>query len=608
MFRESISFVLYFLCALIGIFLSSAIGAPFVLDAYQSLQKSTLPFEGELRIYLLIIGIAFFLVWGVWLVARKRIAHIPSLMLYAIFFISFLLASVVFIGDTSHRLMEEFSWIRYSTALFLLGASLCAAFLVRIYHGTQDAARFPLMCFWGLMSASFFFAAADEIFEIHEKLGRFIQAVVHYPSEVTDYITLAYAVVALVIVALSFRFFLTEYSKRHSAFRLIMIVGVILYFLSTIFDTVDISIHRSLRSLANLLSSNPDFFFSDQWAVFWSPRNFLNGIEEVFEQAAATTFFTALLTLVLEKTGRIPISVNFQIRTSMKLAIGAATFIGVLLFGYILFKSSNSVVAFPYIPTTQIASWKEGLFHTDDVFYHPSWGVLVANEGGNTVLLLRDGIIERIPDPKKVVHDPDSLTATKDAVYVSDGSESTIFRYTRKDGWNSAWSKKDGLVHPEALVAVDSTLYVLDESQKSITKLAQGKSSVIWKPEHADWKAPESIAYDSTSKRLYVSDDVSGALFRIEFGKSVEKISQLKSIEDITVLPGGSLLATNSSERSVVEITPDGKTQRRLLFRRPYRDLQGITIDEQGTAYVVTANGFDSTSFMPSFLWSIPSL
>ncbi len=608
MFRESISFVFYFLCALLSIFLIAAIGSPTILNAYEALQKTTLPFEGELRIYLLSAGSIFFLAWALWLIAKKHITHIPSVVLYSIFLISFIFAGIVFVGDTSHRLMEEFSWIRYSTALFLLGASLFAGLLARTYAGAKNKGRIPLMYFWGFVSTSFLFAAADELFEIHEKIGRFIQAFAHYPSEVTDYITVFYAVIAIVVVGVSFRFFLEEYSKRHSTFRLLMVSGVILYFISTMFDTVDFAIHRSLRSFANLLSTNPDFFFSDQWAVMWSPRNFLNGIEEVFEQAAATSFFAALFMLFLEKTGRSAISTGFHIRNNAKLFIGVLGVVSTFTYASMLMQSSEGALVFSKSEVKQIASWKEKLFHADDVFYHSAWGVLVANEGDNSVLSWRNGIIERIPDPKNRVHDPDSLTATHDAIFVSDGSESTIFRYTIKEGWTKAWDKEDGLVHPEAIVALGDTIYVLDESQKSITKLDTDKKGIIWKPEHPDWRAPESIAYDTKSKTLYVSDDVSGALFRVDFGKSIERIAQLKSIEDITTLPDGSLLATDGAERSVFEISKKGEIKKRLIFRRPYRDVQGIAVDEKGVIYVITADGFDSTSFMPSFLWSISRL
>ena len=288
--------------------------------------------------------------------------------------------------------------------------------------------------------------------------------------------------------------------------------------------------------------------------------------------------------------------------------MGVLGVVSTFTYASMLMQSSEGALVFSKSEVKQIASWKEKLFHADDVFYHPAWGVLVANEGGNSVLSWRNGIIERISDPKKIIHDPDSLTATEDAVFVSDGSESTIFRYTIREGWTKAWGKEDGLVHPEALVAIGDTIYVLDESQKSITKLDTDKKGIIWKPEHPDWRAPESIAYDMKSKTLYVSDDVSGALFKVDFGKSIEKISQMKGVEDITTLPDGSLLATDGAERSVFEISKKGEIKKLLTFRRPYRDVQGIAVDEKGVMYIITADGFDSTSFMPSFLWSIPRL
>lgn len=280
--------------------------------------------------------------------------------------------------------------------------------------------------------------------------------------------------------------------------------------------------------------------------------------------------------------------------------IGGGIMVGVAVIGF-------TPVSSPVVDASArvIAGPLDGLKHTDDLYYHQAWGIIVANEGKGNVYRWVDNRWLPVRDPNTIVTDTDSVTATKDSIYAASGSAGAIFEYTQKDGWKKRWDKKNGLVHPEALAVGKAGLYVLDEFQKTITLLSDDAEPVIWKPNHEDWRAPEGVVYDSKQDLLYITDDQSGALFEVDFGTSIRLITRLAQPEDIAQLPNGSFLISDNAWGAVFHVTRTGEVAKVVQFRRPYRDLQGIAVDEQGRLYVVTSDGFDSTSFMPSFLFRV---
>jgi streptogramin lyase len=383
--------------------------------------------------------------------------------------------------------------------------------------------------------------------------------------------------------------------------------GVGVYVFSTLLDTLDVLVHAKLRALAHVLTANPGFVMSDAWYLLWSIKNSLNGFEEVFEHTAALLFLIALVTILFD--GALANGALHACRAWKKrVAVGAVV---MSVFGVAALIVLSVPLTFPSSPVmtsglrvTQIASRAEGLFHTDDLAFHPSQGIIVANEGGSSLYRLKGGQLSRISDPKKIIQDPDSVTANEEGVFVSDGNAGTIVRFDKEGGQIIA-RRSDGLAHPEGITVAGADIYIVDESQKALSRYRPGGKIENWKPSHPEWQTPEGISYDRAGGSIYITDDTTGAVFRVVFGKSVDKIAQLSAPEDIEVLSDGSMLATDTAWGAVFRIFPDGRKEKIIRLARMYRDTQGVTIDENGSVYLVTADGFASTSFMPSFLFRI---
>jgi len=585
-------------------FALAVLGVPALLTGVERVTSSPLSYENALRIYMVFVW--FIMLVGSYWYIRKRNDRRHQ-VIFLVFTVGLIALAYVFWADPDTRILEEYNWIRYVTAGALYLASL-TSFIVAIHYLRIWRESKALPWFWTLFGAAYAFAGSDELFLIHETVGKYIGSRTSLGDAAGDYVTIGYAVVALAVVIFLFRTFFKEYRIQHQAFSATMVVGAITYIASTLFDTFDVYGERLIKKVGVVLSQDPRFVFSDLWYVIWAPHNLFNGIEEVFEYAAATAFFAAALILFLEK--RFP---SF-VRATAPQPLKRWSYVSSGLVGFVIVYSLVAGAAYAIVPSplldsslpwSRIAGPQDKLRHSDDVFYHPAWGVLVGNEGRGTVEVYDGTSMTTLPDPDRLVHDPDSLTASPSTVFVSDGGAGEIIAYTKEGGYKVLYSREDGLKHPEALVYHAGALYVTDESTKTITKIDENGTFTEWRPSHPLWRAPEGIAYDSKTGTLLITDDVSGAIFRSRFENTFDYLSGVNEAEGIKALSDGSAVVTDNGWGSIVRIQPDGAVDTRARFRRMYRDVQGIGVDESKNTYVITADGFNSVSFMPSYLWKI---
>lgn len=589
---------------LLGIELFVDISVPGLVNIVEVFLNQPLSFESVLRMYLFSFFLLTLSVCGVWLSRIKRTDWNFFYLGYCGWFFAL---SIIFAFDRHHRLFEEYSWIRYATALSLIAACGISFYSLIVYRKIHSR----IMTFvLGLFGCAFLFVGLDELFQIHEAVGNMIEKTGNLPHVITDYITVFYALIGLIFIAGFFRWY-KKIRELNILVLFFLCAGIVAYIFSTALDTLDVVVLDFLRKLAVQLSQKETFVFSDMWYPVWSVKNSLNGLEEVLEYFAAFSFFLAMFSLSITQ-GKKEVWKKISLLLSQKFFIGLGITTGCLIGIGIFLSFPLLIVKTPLVNSSlnvsRIASAHDGLFHVDDLFYHPSWGVLIADEGSRGIYQWNNGFLQKIPDLFKKIRNADSVTATGTAIFVSDPESGSIFSYTKKDGFVPLWTRADGLVQPEGLVAVGDTLYVVDESQKSITQLKKGKEPIIWKPQHADFKAPEDITYNPVTKKLFITDDVSGAIFEADFGKSLQVLSRLPKPESITFArQDGSLFVTDTRWGAVFNIDSKGRTEQVFQLHRNYRDLQGIAIDRDGDFYVSTSDGYGSSSFMPSFVFKVSS-
>lgn len=607
-------FFLYYIVWPVGVFFTFVLASyavPAILNGIHAVVHKELSYEMAMRIYILFVYTFIVGLCAWWTLRKGAAAHTSVLVFFAITLFSVL---VVLVGDRKHIVMEEWHWIRYPSAAMLYLAGLFAFMLAR--RAAQTSGSKVALLFLIPSGIALWFAGTDELAQIHEYLGRFIHGSsgLIQGSGGNDFITLGYAAgIALTLVFVG-RWSMRDLASRSYLFWPVFILGTVAYAVSVGFDTFDIVLKNNIHKIVVLLSRDSSSVFSDPWYLVYHPRVFFNSVEEVLELTAAAAFaagFFLLLRTFHREDTILPQSDKNRVLSHGIAGVLLATTLILLIASY---PSTRGVSIFAKAPSgahaTMIGGEPDGLLHADDLIYTPHWGVLLANEGGQNVYQYKDSILKRMPDVGHRLHDTDSITATDTDIYVSDGGAGTIFRFDGNDQWEALWTKKDGIMHPEALVEHDGALYVLDTIQKQevIVRLKKGEEPVIWHPQHPNWRAPEAIEYDPAREKFVVTDDETGSVFELEFNKSIHEIARLQNAEELILSKDGSILVTDNGNATVWRIANDNTVTSLFTFKRPYRDLQGIAVDRDDNVFVVTADDVAGVSYMPSFLFRITGI
>ncbi|MBI4276239.1 SMP-30/gluconolactonase/LRE family protein, partial [Candidatus Uhrbacteria bacterium] len=403
---------------------------------------------------------------------------------------------------------------------------------------------------------------------------------------------------------------------RHAQFVRLFFLACVVYFTSTMLDTFDVWAHARLTAWAAGAQATSPLIFSDFWYPLYAPRQFMNDLEEVFENLAAVLFAGSFLLLWVEKRALFTSPEKRFSRTAMILGLllvvvggGALFWSGVHVFSSRETSPAIAVAAQPIVRAT------DGLFHTDDLSWHDGWGLIIANEGGKNVLRYWPPTAHRAPlaDPERLLKDPDSITATDRGIFVSDGTRRSIFRFSEGKGWEKFLTKKDGLDRPEGLAVNGDVMYVVDETARALYFVTLSKREVRKIPiTQKKLRTPEGITIHPELGVL-ITDDTTGYIVRFTLGGEptvfADPSDGLRNPEGITVDAQGNIWVTDNGRREIIAFSKDGSVIRRMKFQRMYSDLQGIAWGKdargQDTLYVVTADGYGSSSFIPSTVWEI---
>lgn len=612
----------WYLLALLGAFIIAAFIAPPVLDSIERLMGRSLSYEVLMRGYLGMMYVL--LVW--WM--RSAALYWPQSSAgdkpprYRTWVIwPLIILLFVLLADQKWTLTEENSWIKYPTA----GALLLAGYWMR------KSSK--------LLMAGLVFAAADELFSFHEKIGAGIERLLGTSHVTTDLVTAAYGLIGLAVLVVVLR--------KARSFGPWLYLGMIIFVFATVLDTFDGVVFGALRDLTDWLTINMRFEsvwrFQDLWFAIYKPGLFMNGLEEVNEYVAAVLFAFAA-----NRAGRSA-GVDPPHGVTAGGAQGPALrMVGVLIIIFLATITLSRARSFSPIESTikvtRIATVTDGLFHTDDLDFHPNWGVVVANESagsrrgsptGPGVFRYAESTWYRLKDPERLLVDIDSVFATSSTIYATSGATGALLAHEKgREGWYRIATIGDFPKHPEGLAA-DATgnLSILDESDASVTSIkSDGTITRRDSPKHPAWKAPEGIVYHPDLSAFLITDDVSGTIFAYRprvaagFSRRRDVAAQAKACayqsdaelcvfagredglrapEDIAVAPDGGVVVSDNGARAIILFDQSGNRKASIRFRPLWRDLQGVTLDDQGDLYVVTADGYGSSSFVPSVLWRL---
>lgn len=586
---------------------------PFIITLTEDKIGHTISYELHLRLYFAAIFGLLLLFYLLYSLAKKNRLH---LFLGLLLLAGYAILPIIFIFDLRHSLIEEFSWIRYPSSLALLLAGLTFFLISRQFNrGEKWPAQNERV--WLILSAGLVFAGLDEVAEIHEKIGYVLEKLLSLAHVTTDLITIFYFIIGLAVLIWLGPAFVKTFGEKSKFFSQTAFLAILLFGLAAFFDTFDGIILNQLRHFTDFLASR-GFFFSDAWYIIYEPKRFLNGLEEILEYLSGLLFFGAGLTVLF--TSDFWTKPVFKPRARKLIAAGGGLLALLLLLSvFALPKPNGQSPLADNGPAELLASVSNGLYHSDDLAYNEKRGIILANEshpsrrGQETrpaVFVWQNNALKKLADPSRLLADSDSVAANETDVYVSDGAQGKIFRWQNAEkGFEAMASRQNGLKTPEGLALLGKDLYILDEGEKTVSRLSPDGKITIDYPRHPLWQGPEGIIYHPGLKAFLITDDKTGVIFKYNFGEKLDvwadKKTGLKAPEDLTVAPNGQVLITDNGRGEVVIFSQDGKIEKTIRFKPLFRDLQGIALDNEGNIFVVSADSFAYASFMPSYLWRI---
>lgn len=598
---------------LVALFLLQMLSWPWLLNLVENVRTFRMQPEGEIRA---IIWYGFLLITAAMGFLRALTGRRLFARLFWLFGGIAALLVPMFLFDPTH-LKDELAWVRYPTAAFLLAAAFGMWLVSRRFNRGE---RFPKVqeWIWLVFGFGFLFAAADEIMQIHEVIGGFIERTVNLSHVTTDAVTAVYGLIGFVVVLFAIRALRAVWHELPRLFHLLMFAGITFFVLATFFDTFDFVFVAGLNGLVNHLYAGGMEALPDVFAFWYAPNLLLNGYEEVFEMTAAVFFSLAALSVVRDVEGaRREVTAPQRRRVwTFGSVVAAALILPSLLFTP-LFKADS-----PFSDgraATALASAKQGLYHSDDLAYDKDLGILLANESrpdyagrknGPGVFRFRDGAFARLPDPDGFLTDSDSVAIMDGSVFVSDGASGFVLRFDEaQQRFVRVAGRDQGFKVPEAMAPRDGDLFVVDEHFRSIARMT--KDGVVTQDfvEHADFRGPEDLVYVPSLEAFLITDDRRAKIFRYDpaahtLNVWADRDDGLVKPESIVATDDGHLLITDNGAGEIQEFDLEGNRTNHWRLRFLYRDGQGIARQENDSTVFVTANAWESASFMPSVLWT----
>jgi len=242
-------------------------------------------------------------------------------------------------------------------------------------------------------------------------------------------------------------------------------------------------------------------------------------------------------------------------------------------------------------------SYKASIFATSKTGFGSSDGLLwrngklyLANEGSDAleVWSKADGL-KRLADAKLGFLSPEDLVMDKDGnIFFTDDDAGGLWEVDALGGTHLIAGKDKGLISTEGIaLAADGSLLVGDGEQHEVFRVTRdGKVAEFLGKEYGIAK-PESMVFDDKGN-LYIADNEDNVLYLLDLNHQLHRIVDRKdafSPETIYFFKG-SLYITDSHNGKLYVYTPNEEVKTIAAFGGQLKNVQGITLDDQGNIFV----------------------
>jgi sugar lactone lactonase YvrE len=214
----------------------------------------------------------------------------------------------------------------------------------------------------------------------------------------------------------------------------------------------------------------------------------------------------------------------------------------------------------------------------------------LADEGSDSLeMWSKEDGLKLLADRKLGFLSPEDLVIDADGnIFFTDDNAGGLWEVDAKGNARLVAGKDKGLISTEGIaLATDGSILVGDGEQHVVFRVTRdgkvteflGKASGITKP--------ESMVFDDKGN-LYIADNEDNVLYLVDVNHQLHRLVDRKdSFSPETIFfSKGSLYITDSHNGKLYVYKPNEELRTIAAFGGQLKNVQGVTVDEQGTIYV----------------------
>lgn len=242
-------------------------------------------------------------------------------------------------------------------------------------------------------------------------------------------------------------------------------------------------------------------------------------------------------------------------------------------------------------------SYKATVFATNQAGFGAPDGIrwskgklYLADEGAGALQVWsKNEGIKRLLDSHFGAESPEDLAIDADGnVFFSDDDAGGIWEVDAAGGQHLLAGKDKGLYSTEGIVlAPDGSLLVGDVDQHKVFQVTRAGDVSVFLGREFGITKPESMTFDDKGN-LYIADNEDNVLYLLDKNHQLHRVVDRKDqfSPETIFFANGSLYITDSQAGKLYIYRPNEELKTIAAFGGRLKNIQGVTVDEQGDIYV----------------------
>lgn len=235
------------------------------------------------------------------------------------------------------------------------------------------------------------------------------------------------------------------------------------------------------------------------------------------------------------------------------------------------------------------ASNKNGLGAPDGLRWYQG-KLYLANEGAGALQAwTSDGGMKTLLDGQFGARSPEDVVVdTAGNIFFSDDDAGGVFEVDAEGKPRLLAGKEKGLYSTEGIaIAPDGAIIVGDTDAHQLFKVSRAGDVSVFLGREFGITKPESMTFDDKGN-LYIADNEDDILYMLDTNHQLHRvINRQNGFSPETIFYSrGSLYITDSKAGKLYIYTPNEELRPIAAFGGQLKNIQGVTVDEQGDIYV----------------------